>query len=234
MNLKCMFVLFIIPFNNISTTSVLILVGPPGSGEGHISQILKEDYDFCHISAGDLLRNVVRERVDGYEDISAKLAAGLPVDNKIMHNLLRIQVQRYINENKNIIIDGFGGQSANDVPFLYNLLNENNLISMAKVLYLVSCYEKCIERMNSRIICSSCARVYNKQMLQQNNCVICGGELMMRSGDDINAIKKRLDRYNKVMKKNYEQYKTYISYVEFNADDKYDMDDIVKCIGICE
>ena len=107
-------------------------------------------------------------------------------------------------------------------------------MSMAKVLYLVSCDEKCIERMSSRIICSSCARVYNKQTLHQNNCIICSGELMMRSGDDINTIQKRLERYNKVMKQNYEQYKVYIPYVEFNVDDEYSIGDIVKCIGICK
>lgn len=224
--------LFVICFNNICAASVLILVGPPGSGKGHISQALRDGYGFNHISAGDLLRRAVDEKVCGYEDIELKIKAGIPVENKVMHNLLKTQIERCINNGSRIIIDGFGGQSKEDVPFLYELLRINNLVVSAKTLYLVSSDDRCMERMGNRVICSVCARVYGRQMLQREGCSVCGGKLSVRSGDDPNTAKRRLERYNQVMKDNYGLYKQYISYAEFNVDDDYSIDDIATIFNI--
>ena len=105
MNLKGIFVFFVIFLNSIGATSVLILVGPPGSGKDHISQALRDGYGFNHISAGDLLRRAVDEKVCGYEDIELKIKAGYPVANKVMHNLLKTQIERCINNGSSIIID---------------------------------------------------------------------------------------------------------------------------------
>ncbi|KAG5521891.1 hypothetical protein RHGRI_034199 [Rhododendron griersonianum] len=37
----------------------LILVGPPGSGKGTQSPIIKDEYCLCHLATGDMLRAAV-------------------------------------------------------------------------------------------------------------------------------------------------------------------------------
>ncbi|EXC21914.1 Adenylate kinase B [Morus notabilis] len=37
----------------------LILIGPPGSGKGAQSPIIKEEYCLCHLATGDMLRAAV-------------------------------------------------------------------------------------------------------------------------------------------------------------------------------
>lgn len=37
----------------------LILIGPPGSGKGTQSPIIKDEYCLCHLATGDMLRAAV-------------------------------------------------------------------------------------------------------------------------------------------------------------------------------
>ena len=36
---------------------ILVILGAPGSGKGTLSKELKKDYNFIHLSTGDLIRN---------------------------------------------------------------------------------------------------------------------------------------------------------------------------------
>ena len=39
----------------------LILLGPPGSGKGTMSQMLAKDFDMYHVSSGALLREEIKK-----------------------------------------------------------------------------------------------------------------------------------------------------------------------------
>ncbi|KAA8533280.1 hypothetical protein F0562_033187 [Nyssa sinensis] len=65
----------------------LILVGPPGSGKGTQSPIIKDDYCLCHLATGDMLRAAVaaktplgikaKEAMDKGELVSDDLVVGI-------------------------------------------------------------------------------------------------------------------------------------------------------------
>ncbi|PIA33686.1 hypothetical protein AQUCO_04000031v1 [Aquilegia coerulea] len=65
----------------------LILIGPPGSGKGTQSPLIKEDYCLCHLATGDMLRAAVaaktplgvkaKEAMDKGELVSDDLVVGI-------------------------------------------------------------------------------------------------------------------------------------------------------------
>ncbi|XP_021292992.1 adenylate kinase 4-like [Herrania umbratica] len=65
----------------------LILIGPPGSGKGTQSPIIKDDYCLCHLATGDMLRAAVaaktplgikaKEAMDKGELVSDDLVVGI-------------------------------------------------------------------------------------------------------------------------------------------------------------
>lgn len=83
----------------------IVLFGPPGSGKGTQSALLKEKYDLVHISTGDVFRALDPESELG------KLAKsfadkGNLVPDEITIEILESEVKKY-PDAKGVIYDGF-------------------------------------------------------------------------------------------------------------------------------
>jgi len=83
----------------------IVLFGPPGSGKGTQSALLKEKYDLVHISTGDVFR-----ALDPESEL-AKLAKGYAdkgnlVPDDITIEILESEVLKY-PDAKGVIYDGF-------------------------------------------------------------------------------------------------------------------------------
>jgi len=84
----------------------LILVGPPGSGKGTQSPLIKDEYCLCHLATGDMLRSAVaaktplgikaKEAMDKGELVSDDLVVGI-IDEAIKKPSCQ----------KGFILDGF-------------------------------------------------------------------------------------------------------------------------------
>ena len=48
---------------------VTFILGGPGSGKGSMCELLSKDFDFVHISAGELLRKEVASKSDLSQEI---------------------------------------------------------------------------------------------------------------------------------------------------------------------
>lgn len=225
--LKVIFIILNVIFlsnSGCANEKIIILVGPPGSGKGTLSQYLVNRYDYSHISAGDLLRTEVNKQTDLGKEIKQTFDNGLPVPYNIMQSLLAKTIDNYLNLGNPLIIDGFGGQYESDVDFLYNYLMDKNLTSKTFAIFLDSSDEICKYRMFGRLICVQCNVVYNETKLKEemkNNCA-CGGELIQRSQDTEDKIRGRLSWYNSQMKKNYSKYMNYFSFIKINTDVEFD------------
>src|SRR3989339_411645 len=65
----------------------LIFIGPQGSGKGTQAKIISEKLNLCHISTGDLLRNVkgnLKEEVDSYINVGKLVPDELININKVI------------------------------------------------------------------------------------------------------------------------------------------------------
>jgi adenylate kinase family enzyme len=67
---------------------ILVILGAPGSGKGTLSKELKKDYNFIHLSTGDLIRN------SEDEDIKKIIDAGNLLPDNMMIKILRRELKK--------------------------------------------------------------------------------------------------------------------------------------------
>lgn len=84
-----------------SQGKILVILGAPGSGKGTLSKILKDKYNFEHISTGDLIR-----KSDDAE-IKKIIDAGNFLPDDMMIKMLRKELKKIDLSTSNIILDGF-------------------------------------------------------------------------------------------------------------------------------
>lgn len=88
---------------------VVFVLGGPGSGKGTQSEKIVREYDFVHLSAGDLLRAEQQREGSQYKDLIASyIKRGQIVPQEITIALLKEAIERSIAEGHyHFIIDGF-------------------------------------------------------------------------------------------------------------------------------
>ncbi len=79
---------------------ILVILGAPGSGKGTLSKELKKNYDFIHLSTGDIIRN------SDDEDVKKIIEAGNLLPDNMMIKILRRELKK-VDLSSNVILDGF-------------------------------------------------------------------------------------------------------------------------------
>ena len=202
---------------------VIIIVGPPGSGKGQFSEYCVAQYHYDHISAGDLLRFEVQKQTEIGKQIEPILNQGKPVPSPIMYSILQKRIKEM--KGKPFIIDGFGGQDKQDVPFLFQTLSQEGRAQSTYAFFFETSDEVCIQRMSYRQVCERCAKIFNTQSLpstQKEQCDHCGSTLIQRPQDTTETIMKRLEWYRRHMTPNYHQIRQYCPFIVFDANGSLD------------
>lgn len=174
----------------------IILLASPGAGKGTASDYIENKYGYKHISSGSLLRNealVIKE-------IKSLIDNGKFVSDETVMDVLK----RNINSN-NIVLDGIP-RNLNQAKLLDSLFKENN-IDLDKVIFIDIDKEIAAKRVINRLTCDKCKRVYNKELIDSKECMICGGNLITREDDTKEVFEKRYDTYLKETKPLVDYYK---------------------------
>jgi UMP-CMP kinase len=165
-----------LPLSSTNTTpkfsqedvTVIFVLGGPGSGKGTQSVNLVRDYGFCHLSAGDLLREEqVREGSEFGELIRHNIREGIIVPMEITVALLKnamtaiLESKDYRTAKPRFLIDGFPRKMDQGVFF------EETVCPSTATLFL-SCPEEVMQ-----------ARLLNR------------GKTSGREDDNVESIKKR-------------------------------------------
>jgi adenylate kinase len=162
----------------------IILLASPGAGKGTASDYIENKYGYKHISTGSLLRNEALVN----EEIKSLIDKGLFVSDETVMNVLK----RNIN-NENIILDGMP-RNINQAIVLKELLEEKN-IELEKVIFIDIDKEIAAKRIENRLTCDRCKRVYNKELINSKVCMICGGNLISREDDTKEVFEERYNTY---------------------------------------
>lgn len=90
----------------MSKPIVLFILGGPASGKGTLCAQLVKDYGYTHFSAGDILRNVVKNKSHPkWEELQNKMNAGMFVSSKELVGFIKAEFKPY--GGKKILLDGF-------------------------------------------------------------------------------------------------------------------------------
>jgi len=169
----------------------IILLGMPGAGKGTQAQIIEEELAIVNVSTGAILREVSKSKSDLGQKVQTYLNSGQLVPDEIIIEML---VERISNNdcNNGFILDGFPR----------NIEQAKSLdqagVNIDLVIYLKILEEQIIERMSGRRIHLASGRSYHTTFNPpkvDGKDDLTGEDLIQRSDDKPDVIKKRLEVY---------------------------------------
>ncbi len=199
----------------------IIILGPPGSGKGTQAEKIADRYGIPHISTGDIFRAAKEKETDIGKQIKERMVKGVLISDEITIKLVEMRLKE-TDCTEGFILDGFP-RTIEQAEAL------DSMIELGFVVVLDVPDDVIIERISKRRICARCKSPANKG----GKCEKCGGELIQRSDDTPEGIKKRLAVYKEQTQPLLEYYKprdiTHI--IDGNRPVEEIFKDIIKVLG---
>ncbi|GER48572.1 adenylate kinase family protein [Striga asiatica] len=171
----------------------LILVGPPGSGKGTQSSIIKDEYCLCHLASGDILRAAVATLGVEFEEAMNK---GKLVSDDFVVGIMDDALKKPSCQ-RGFILDGFP-RSVVQAQRLDEMLDKRG-VKIDKVLNLVIDDAILEERITGRWIHPSSGRTYHTKFAPPKVACVddeTGEPLIQRYDDTAAALKSRLEDFH--------------------------------------
>ncbi|PRP86270.1 UMP-CMP kinase family protein [Planoprotostelium fungivorum] len=150
----------------MSKPLVVFVLGGPGAGKGTQSERIVNQFDFVHLSAGDLLRTEMNSGSSNGEMISSMIKEGKIVPSEVTVRLLETAMKK--SDKNKFLIDGFPRNEENNQSWEREM---GGKINFGFVLYFSVSEEELEKRLLNR------------------------GQTSGRSDDNIASIKKRFNTY---------------------------------------
>ncbi len=178
--------------------TIIILLGPPGSGKGTQASRLSKELGIPHISTGDLFRENIAQDTPLGRKAKEYINAGKLGPDELVYDMLYDRVSRP-DCAKGYLLDGFPRTMAQAQVFQEKLPPKARVI----VLNLNVSDEAIIKRITGRLLCKQCGAIYNRftsPPSQEGICDKCGGEIYQRPDDKLEVVQERLRVYHKQTK----------------------------------
>ena len=204
----------------------IIFIAPPAAGKGTQSTMLKEKFNYDHLSTGDMLREAIASGSEFGLMLKNIIDEGKLVSDDIMIDLIKEKLNNL--EGKPFILDGFP-RTLNQAMALESLLDKEY-----EVIYLDLNEEEAVNRILGRLTCS-CGKSYNLNVEAlkpkvDGICDGCGKELVKRNDDNVDSFKVRyktfLDNTKPLME--YYEGKNKLHKIDVNRDVEDIFKDIVE------
>lgn len=179
----------------------ILLVGPPGVGKGTQANLICNRYNIRHISTGDILRKYIADDTDiGKKILNYGIECGRFVSDDLVNSIVsQLKSDKILGQS--YLLDGYPRTVSQAEFYVNNILNENDKYL---VIHLNTSNEYILDRISNRLTCINCGNIYNLQNdlpKIYGKCDICGNRLIIRSDDNINIFKNRLEIYDKMTSK---------------------------------
>ncbi len=178
----------------MQSRTIIILLGPPGSGKGSQATLLKKTYELPHLSTGDLLREHVANHTNLGKIAKSYIDAGRLVPDGIILDMIADRIAQKDCE-KGFLLDGFPRTLPQADELSKRLRSEDQIF----IINFAIDDATIVDRISGRLICSKCQTPYHKKFAPSkalNRCEACGGELYQRADDTETVILKRLEIYH--------------------------------------
>lgn len=173
----------------------IILLGPPGSGKGTQSNKVLNDFCYCQLSTGDLLRENVSKKTPAGIKAKEAMDKGLLVSDEIVNEILLNAIQSPLCE-RGIIFDGYP-RNPDQAKNLSSLLASIGK-QLHRVIELKIDPEELFERVEGRRIHEKSGRAYHIKFnppKREGLDDITGEPLIHRNDDKRDTLQSRLDVY---------------------------------------
>ena len=169
----------------------IIFIAPPAAGKGTQSTMLKDKFNYNHLSTGDMLREAIASGSELGLKVKNIIDRGELVSDDIMIDLI---INKLSSESgKPFILDGFP-RTLNQAISLDKMLDDNYI-----VIYLDLSEEEATNRIVYRLTCK-CGKSYNLKTAGlmpkvDGICDVCGSELIKRDDDNLESFKIRYNSF---------------------------------------
>lgn len=179
-----------------------VIMGPPGSGKGTISERIAQSFGLKHLSSGDFLRENIAANTEAGVLAKTYIERGLMVPDHVMTRLLLPRLEEMTRHSW--LMDGFPCT-------LTQAKALNSTCDLDLVISLNIPYETLKERLSDRWIHPASGRVYNMGFNPphvQGRDDISGEPLIQHDDDKPEALVARLRHYKDVAKPIIDLYKS--------------------------
>ena len=169
----------------------LILLGAPGAGKGTQAEIISEKLHIPTISTGNILREAIKNGTETGLKAKSFMDAGKLVPDDVIIGIVRERVAQPDCAN-GYILDGV----PRTIPQA-EALDEIAKIDCALALEVPN--EVIEKRMTGRRVCLRCGATYHVEANPPrvaDVCDICGDKLVIRSDDQADVVRHRLETYH--------------------------------------
>lgn len=175
----------------------LILIGPPGSGKGTQSPIIKDEYCLCHLATGDMLRAAVAAKTPLGIKAKETMEKGELVSDDLVVGIIDDAMKKPSCQ-KGFILDGFPRTVAQAQKLDEMLEKQGTKID--KVLDFAIDDSILEERITGRWIHASSGRTYHTKFAPPKAPGVddvTGEPLMQRKDDTAQVLKSRLEAFHR-------------------------------------
>jgi adenylate kinase len=173
---------------------ILVVLGKQGAGKGTQCKRLAERYSIPHVSTGDMLRAAVKAGTPVGRDVAAVLEAGALVSDDLVNRLVE---ERFTQPDAagGALLDGFPRTFA-QAEALEAILGEDGVklcVNLDVPVELVT------QRLSARRVGVDCGAIYTDTDPEAVSavCSVCGGQVVQRADDQPEAIRSRLEVYER-------------------------------------
>lgn len=169
----------------------LILLGAPGAGKGTLASYLIEQMGVPSISTGNILREAIKNNTPLGQSAKEYMDAGKLVPDEVVIGMLKERIAKR-DCKSGFILDGF----PRTIPQA-EALDEIAHIDCALSLEVAD--DVIEKRMTGRRVCLRCGATYHVEANPprvKDVCDICGDKLVIRSDDQAEVVRHRLETYH--------------------------------------
>jgi adenylate kinase len=171
----------------------LVILGKQGAGKGTQCVRLARHYVVPHISTGDMFRAAVRMGTEFGMRAREYMDAGELIPDEVVIGVVKERLEQDDTKVRGFILDGFP-RTSNQAEQLAAILGPNDVdlaIDIEVPMDVV------LKRLAGRRVCSTCGTNFSTATPPKYDwtCDVCGGEVVQREDDTVDAIKRRLVLY---------------------------------------
>lgn len=179
---------------------IIILLGKSGSGKGTQADLLQERFGFEYIGSGDLLRARAKKKDFTGKQLAKTLKYGKLVPTPVIFKLWLDKIEK-LKEKKNLkglIMDG-NPRKLLEAYLIDEIFEWYQWDKNVKAILIDVSNKEAIWRLTKRRVCKKCKEIipFVGHFRRIKKCPECGGELVQRADDTVEAVKKRLSWFRK-------------------------------------
>lgn len=171
----------------------MILLGLPGVGKGTQAKKLEDKFKIPHIATGDIFRKAIKNKTSLGKKAKSFIDAGELVPDEVTIGIVTERLTESDCES-GFILDGFPRTIA-QAEALDEILAEQKR-ELDLVIYLQAEVDVLVKRLAGRRVCVDCGATYHVKYdppKVEGVCDKCGGDVIQRSDDQEETVKKRIE-----------------------------------------